>query len=160
MGHIHKGTITGKLKGVIPTHTPSGTRSTVLSIPTPLWSSVRQNELLTAICGSVLPIISVGAAHANSTQSIPRRTSPRASPIVFPCSFTISSASSSKCSSSTCLYLNMNWQRSPTGLLDHAGNASAAAATASSALRVSSIDTCASISPVAGLVTARVADAF
>ncbi len=69
----------GKLNGVMPTQTPSGTRSAALSRPTPPSSSVRQNELDTAICGSDRPIMSVGAAHANSTQSMPRRTSPRAS---------------------------------------------------------------------------------
>ena len=88
--------MTGKLNGVIPTQTPRGTRSTALSMPTPPSSSVRQKLLLTAICGSVLPIMSTGAQHAYSTQSIPRRTSPRASAMVLPCSATIIVASSSK----------------------------------------------------------------
>ena len=32
-GNIHIGTITGKLNGVIPAHTPSGWRSVQLSMP-------------------------------------------------------------------------------------------------------------------------------
>src|ERR1043165_9785458 len=59
IGHIQRGTMTGKLKGVIPTQTPRGVRSTVESMPTPDLSSVRQNEDDTAICGRVLPIMSV-----------------------------------------------------------------------------------------------------
>ena len=38
MGIIHSGTITGKLKGVMPAHTPSGWRRFQLSMPPPMLS--------------------------------------------------------------------------------------------------------------------------
>ena len=37
-GNIQRGTIAGKLKGVIPTHTPTGCRSDQLSTPEPTFS--------------------------------------------------------------------------------------------------------------------------
>jgi hypothetical protein len=38
IGAIHKGTITGKLKGVMPATTPSGSRKENTSMPVETWS--------------------------------------------------------------------------------------------------------------------------
>src|SRR5438132_10222609 len=38
MGNIHSGTMNGKLKGVMPTHTPTGLRVDQPSTPVPTWS--------------------------------------------------------------------------------------------------------------------------
>ncbi len=58
-GNIQSGTIAGKLKGVIPTQTPSG------------WRTVSQSTLR-AMFSSVSPNRSVGAPQAYSMFSIPR----------------------------------------------------------------------------------------
>jgi hypothetical protein len=81
-GNIHIGTITGKLNGVMPATAPSGWRIDHASMPRAIWSV---NSPL-SICG--MPT-------ANSTTSMPRATSPRASANVLPCSRTTSAANSS-----------------------------------------------------------------
>ena len=82
-GNIHIGTITGKLKGVMPATTPSGWRSVQLSMPVDTWS-VKS------------PLSSWGMPHANSTTSMPRETSPCASVKTLPCSAVMRWASSSR----------------------------------------------------------------
>ena len=78
-GNIHIGTIAGKLNGVIPTHTPSGSRNENRSTPV-------------ETCAEKSPLSSCGIPQANSTTSRPRWTSPRASLSTLPCSSVIASA--------------------------------------------------------------------
>ncbi len=65
-GCIHIGTIAGKLNGVMPATTPSGSRKEKTSTPPDTWS---ENS----------PLSRCGMPHANSTTSSPRCTSPSAS---------------------------------------------------------------------------------
>ena len=84
------GTMAGKLKGVIPAQTPRGWRKLAQSRPLETFSTVD-------------PWIRVDMPQANSTTSMPRLTDPRASSGIFPFSREIQSASSSRCSSNSCL---------------------------------------------------------
>src|SRR5919202_2918016 len=81
-GCIHIGTITGKLNGVMPAHTPSGWRNEYTSTPVDTWSEKS-------------PLSRCGMPQANSTTSSPRCTSPRASESTLPCSSETTAASSS-----------------------------------------------------------------
>lgn len=71
-GNIHNGIMAGKLKGQIPAHTPRGC----------LYEYESSDE---ARFSAVSPIIKVAAPHVCSTTSRPRKTSPRASARVLPC---------------------------------------------------------------------------
>ena len=111
-GYIQSGTIAGKLNGVMPTQTPSGCRIVSQSMPRATFSSS--------------PMSSDGTPHANSTISMPRRTSPRDS--------TRSCHARACCthdffeiSSSSILNRNRTRARSTGGVSHHAGNAAAAA---------------------------------
>ena len=73
-----------------------------------------------------------GAPHATSTHSMPRRTLPRASSSVLPCSVVTMRAISSKCSSRSCLNLNIVRARATGGVSLHPGKAAVAASTAAS----------------------------
>jgi hypothetical protein len=73
IGNIHKGTITGKLNGVMPAHTPTGWRTVCVSTCVPTFSAYS-------------PFRRCGMPQANSTTSIPRCTEPMASGSVLPCS--------------------------------------------------------------------------
>ena len=81
IGNIHIGTMTGKLKGVIPATTPRGWRIVQLSMFVDTWSVYS-------------PFNNSGMPHANSTISIPRTTSPCASVKTLPCSAVIIAANS------------------------------------------------------------------
>ena len=72
-GHIHIGTMAGKLNGVMPAQTPTGWRREYESMPRPTSSEKA-------------PFSRCGMPHANSTTSMPRVTSPRASSRTLPCS--------------------------------------------------------------------------
>ena len=137
---IQSGTITGTLNGVTPAQTPNGWRRFQLSMPPPMLS-------LKSVFSSV------GAPQAYSTISIPRVTSPLASANTLPCSRQMMCASSSWCSSSNCLNLNMTRARRRDDCSDHAGNALRAEATASSTVRWLARATRACTLPVAGLKT-------
>src|ERR1035437_1605426 len=102
------------------------------------------------------PIMSDGMPHATSTHSIPRRTEPRDSSSVLPCSVVTIRASSSKCSSSRFLNANIVRARSATGVARHAGNAAFAAATAASTSPRVESGVFAMTAPVAGLKTSTV----
>ncbi len=72
---IHRGTMTGKLNGVMPATTPSGSKTVRMSMP------VETSEF-------DHPLRRFGMPQANSTFSMPRATSPRASSkhlAVLPC---------------------------------------------------------------------------
>jgi hypothetical protein len=71
-GYIQSGTIAGKFNGVIPTQTPKGWRIVSQSFPRAMFSSVSR-------------LSNDGMLQANSTTSMPRRTSPRDSIKVLPC---------------------------------------------------------------------------
>ncbi len=88
-GYIHMGTIAGKLNGVMPAQTPSGWRRVRLSMPR-------------ATSSTVCPCISVGMPQANSTTSMPRCTSPRASDSTLPWSCTMMRANASASASRIC----------------------------------------------------------
>ncbi len=94
-----------------------------------------------------------GIPQATSTASIPRRTEPRASSSVLPCSVVTIRASSSKCSSRRFLNANIARARSPTGVARQAGNAAFAAATAASTSARVPRGVRAMTAPVAGLKT-------
>jgi len=139
-GRHHRGIIPGKLNGVMATKGPSGCRTAVSSMSG-------------AAFGRWPACIIVGMPQATSTFSMPRRSSPRASERVLPCSCTSVSARSSMFSSSNCLYRNRGWIRSSTGVDCQVSNASLALATASSTAASLLNGTRASSSPVAGFVT-------
>ncbi len=80
IGNIQSGIIAGKLKGVMPTHTPMGWRIAYTSTPP-------------ATCSRCSPIWMVPTEHECSTTSRPRKTSPSASASVLPCSWVRHSAS-------------------------------------------------------------------
>ena len=107
-GHIHSGTIAGKLNGVMPTVTPTLWRIVVTStwVEAPsLWA----------------PASRVGMPQANSTTSMPRCNSPAASERTLPCWALITAASSSarrmsasRKANSTALRLDNDVSRQPT----------------------------------------------
>ena len=142
-GNIHIGTIAGKLNGVMPATTPSGSRKEKVSTSVDTWSEKS-------------PLSRCGIPQANSTTSRPRCTSPRESESTFPCSSVISSASSSACAFTSSRKLNITLARELRDVCDHSTKASFAAATAAptsdSVLRRTSACCC----PVAGLNTADV----
>ena len=108
-GIIQRGTIAGKLKGVIPATTPKGSWVMVHVIPGPT--------------GEESPLNMLGKEVANSTTSFPRRMLPFASEIVFPLSKAINSAISSKLFSMMDFRLNITSALSRTFKDAHAGKA-------------------------------------
>ena len=88
-GYIHMGTMAGKLKGVMPAQTPTGSRVAEPSMPA-------------ASSGRTSPLAIWPMPQASSTTSRPRRTSPLASSRVLPFSRqTISARPSAWASSSS-----------------------------------------------------------
>src|SRR6266404_3049626 len=138
IGNIHIGTMTGKLNGVIPTHTPMGYRVDQLSTLVPTRSTVS-------------PIINVGAPQANSIHSIPRSNDPCASSLVLPFSSMINPTSSCAFASMSSRNLKSTLQRWTTGVRLHAGNALCAASTAADISSFVQRGISATASPVAGL---------
>ena len=137
-GYIHMGTIDGKLNGVMPAHTPTGWRADQLSTAVPTFSL---NS----------PFSSCGMPQANSTTSMPRITSPRASDSTLPCSAVIRPASSSRCCSSSALNRNITRARCSGGVAAQAGSALAAAAIAARVSSALAYATMPRSAPVAGL---------
>ena len=142
-GYIHIGTIAGKLNGVMPAHTPSAWRMVHASMPL-------------AICSVYSPFKSWGMPQAKSTTSKPRWISPLASSNVLPCSRVITSAISSMRASMMALKLNITLARRVTGVLDQAGKAALAAATALATPSTDANSTFARTWPVAGSYTGAV----
>src|SRR5258708_4529199 len=136
-GCIHSGTIAGKLKGVIPTHTPSGWRKECASTPPDT-------------CSEYSPLSIWGRPQANSTTSRTRLISPLASSTTLPCSEAISRASSSMWLSSSSRNANMTFERRAREASDHSGSACWAALTARSTSGGSASTACACSSPLAG----------
>ena len=102
---------------------------------------------------------SEGPPQATSTHSMPRRTLPRASSSVLPCSVVTMRASSSKCSSSSALKRNIARARTTGGVSLQPGNACRAAVTAASRSRPVESGTLAITLPSAGLWTSSQSDA-
>ena len=100
-----------------------------------------------------------GPAHATSTHSMPRRTLPRDSSSVFPCSVVTSVASSSKWSSRSALNRNIARARTTGGVWLQPVKAFVAAATATSTSRPVDSGVRAITVPRAGLCTSRNSDA-
>ena len=94
IGCIHIGTITGKLNGVIPAHTPSGWRN-----------ECRSTSVET--CSENSPLSSSAIPQAYSATSMPRMTSPLASSNTLPCSADTIRARSSVCLSTRLRKANM-----------------------------------------------------
>ena len=139
-GNIHIGTIAGKLNGVMPAQTPTGSRSDQLSTPVPTLSL---NS----------PLIRCGTPVANSITSMPRVTEPSASSSVLPCSsVTIFARSFLLASISSRKRISTRARRSG-GDARQSGSAFAAAATAASTSAALASGTWRMTSPVAGLVT-------
>ena len=113
-----------------------------------------------AMFSRLSPISSDGIPQANSTISIPRRTSPRDSTSVLPCSRMLPRTSSSKCSSSSVLSRKKTRARSVGGVSAQPGKAAAAASTASLTCAAVHIGVSAITSPVEGLWTGVVGTPF
>ena len=109
-GHIHSGTMAGKLKGVMPATTPSGWNSLHESMAGPTF----------LVCS---PLSNSGAPHANSTFSMPRCNSPSASLSTLPCSEVMSAQIWSDRSSSSCLKRYITRARLAGGVSRQAGKA-------------------------------------
>src|SRR5439155_528947 len=133
-GNIHIGTIAGKLKGVIPAHTPSGWRIEYRSMPAEMLS---ENS----------PFIRCGMPQANSTTSRPRWIEPLASESTLPCSEAMSSASSSMCRSISSLKRNITRARVSGEVSDQPAKASFATAIARSTSALEARGTLAEGSP-------------
>ena len=140
LANIHIGTIAGKLNGVIPATTPSG-----------WW--IENTSTPVETCSLKPPFSRCGTPHENSTFSIPRATSPRASATTLPCSAVSSAASSLRCPSRSCRIRNMISERRAREVARQAGNAAFAAATARSTSAGSAKSTAWVRRPVAGLNT-------
>src|SRR5881628_2989306 len=139
-GNIHIGTIAGKLKGVMPAHTPSGWRIEYRSMPAEMLS---ENS----------PFIRCGMPQANSTTSRPRWIEPFASESTLPCSFEMRSASSSMCRSINSLKRNITRARVSGEVSDQPAKASFARAIACSTSALEARGTLAASTPVVGLNT-------
>ncbi len=100
----------GKLNGVMPATTPSGAYSLQLSTPPPTFIE----------CS---PLSRCGMPQANSTTSMPRVSSPRASDSTLPCSALIARAIASASRASSSLNLNRMRARLSGVVAAQAGNA-------------------------------------
>src|SRR5450759_5126039 len=143
LAHIHRGTITGKLNGVMPATTPRGCRIEYTSTPV-------------EACSENPPLSSCGTPAANSTFSSPRAISPAASDRTLPCSAVTMAASSSVRSRRS----SRNANRTPDRLDRDASRQSFAAATAAATAALTSAvearSTAPVCSPVAGLYAGEV----
>ena len=99
------------------------------------------------------PFIKCGMPQLNSTTSMPRVTSPRASEIVLPCSREIALAKSLACKSKSALNLNIMRARLRAGVALQAGKAVWAASIALSVSSTVALLKYALTLPVAGLKT-------
>ena len=137
MPAFHSGIIAGKLKGVMPTATPSGWRMECTSMPVPA-SAVNS------------PLSRCGAPAANSTTSMPRWMSPLASGKVLPCSWASTVASSSMFSLIRSTQRSRMRPRRCGFSADHAAKPSSAEARAASISSAEASGTRAATLPVAG----------
>ena len=139
-GNIQIGTITGKLKGVIPATTPSA-------------CGMEYRSIDFETCSLKVPLSKWGIPHENSTASSPLETSPKASSCVFPCSLLIVVAILSAFSSSNRLKRNITCARFTAGVAAHSGAATFATLTVLSRSVAFESRTCPETSPVEGLKT-------
>ena len=142
-GRNQSGIIAGKLNGVIAPTTPTGWRTSSTSTPP-------------ATPSRFSPLSRCGIAIAASVDSIPRTTSPRASPRVLPMSSVTRRASSSRCSQKDSRSAISARARFCGGTARHAGCASRAARAAASMSAAPESGTSAVRSPVAGLRSSSV----
>ena len=134
---IHSGTMIGKLNGVMPATTPSGSSTVRMSTP------VETSELDE-------PFRRFGMPQANSTFSMPRATSPRASSSTLPCSRVTAAASSSRLASSSSRSRNSRLARRVSDEERHSSDASTADATTASTSAAEARATSAVCTPRAG----------
>ena len=142
-GYIHMGTITGKLNGVMPATTPRGWRTDEASTP------VETSSLNS-------PFSRWGMPQANSTTSMPRATSPRASSRTLPCSAVTAAARSSRWRSHSSRKAKRIRLRAVSDVSRHASAAAAAPVTAASTSAREARTTSADWRPVAGSKTGAV----
>src|SRR5665647_2296910 len=143
LAHIHSGTITGKLNGVMPATTPRGCRIEYTSTPV-------------ETCSENPPLSSCGTPAANSTFSRPRAISPAASDRTLPCSAVTIAASSSLRSRRSSRNANSTPDRLDSDAWRQSLEAATAVATAvftSAAEARSTVPVC---SPMAGLYAGEV----
>ena len=129
--------MTGKLNGVMPATTPTGSSTVRMSTP------VEISELDE-------PFSRLGMPHANSTFSMPRATSPRASSNTFPCSRVTAAASSSRLASSSSRSRNRRPVRRVRDEAPHSRDAVTAVFTALSTSAAEASATSAVCTPRAG----------
>ncbi len=134
---IQSGTMAGKLNGVMPATTPSG--SSTVRMSTPEETSELDH-----------PFSRFGTPQANSTFSMPRATSPRASSRTLPCSRVTAAARSSRFESRISRSLNSNVARFVSEEAPHSSNAETAACTAASTSLAEASATSARGAPAAG----------
>ena len=142
-GYIHIGTMTGKLNGVMPATTPSGWRTEDASTPVETSS---ENS----------PFNRWGMPQANSTTSMPRATSPRASSSTLPCSSVIRRARSSRWRSANSRKANRMRVRAVSDVSRQPAQAPTAPATARSTSASEARATTPVCAPDAGLNTGAV----
>ena len=142
-GRNQSGIIAGKLNGVIAATTPTGWRTSSTSTPR-------------ATPSRFSPLSRCGIPHAASVDSIPRRTSPRASSSVLPMSSVTRRAISSWCSQSASRSAMTARARFCGATARQAGCASRAARAAASTSAAPESGTRAVSSPVAGLRSSSV----
>ena len=118
IGNIHSGTMAGKLNGVMPATTPSGSR--------------RTSQLTPRLTSSTAPSSRFWRESANSTTSIPLLIPAAASARVLPASSAARLASSARCSPRSSWKRNSGRVRSLTGVARQAGKAARAPATTAS----------------------------
>ena len=116
MGIIHIGTMAGKLKGVMPATTPSGSR--------------RNSQVTPRLTSSEAPASRFCRDRAKSHTSSPLSSPARASATVLPASLAARWASRSSCDSSSERKRDMITVRSRTGMARQPGTAPFAASTA------------------------------
>jgi hypothetical protein len=138
IGAIHSGTITGKLNGVMPATTPTGSRNEKTSMPVETWSEYS-------------PLSNCGMPQANSMTSRPRPISPLASLRTLPCSAVISWASSSTCNATSSRNLNSTAVRLASDMSPQDSAAFLAMATVSLRSSGPARRSSAVMAPVAGL---------
>src|SRR5665811_1664736 len=140
VAHIHRGTITGKLNGVMPATTPRGCRIEYTSTPV-------------EACSEKPPLSSCGTPAANSTFSSPRAISPAVSERTLPCSAVTTAARASVRSCNSWRKAKSTPERWDKDACRQSLDAATALATATATSLPLASSTSAVRCPVAGLYT-------
>ncbi|SPV02337.1 Uncharacterised protein [Burkholderia cenocepacia] len=133
----------------------SGKFHGVIAATMPIGSFTALKRLPRCCCGIRSPYVRVASSANHSTYDAPYATSPRASASGLPCSRDISFARSSVCATIAACQARRIAARSRAGVARHAGSARAAASVAARASAAPLSGTWATVSSVAGSVTAK-----